>query len=117
MIEFYGYNKCSTCVKAKKLLNDKAVKFNDIDITTNPPSVDLLENILKYGDYELKDLFNKSGQMYRELNMKEKMNQMSKAELMELLSQNGRLVKRPIIVNGRKFSVGFDVEKIKQVLE
>jgi arsenate reductase len=117
MIEFYGYNKCSTCVKAKKLLNDKAVKFNDIDITTNPPSVDLLENILKYGDYELKDLFNKSGQMYRELNMKEKMNQMSKAELIELLSQNGRLVKRPIIVNGRKFSVGFDVEKIKQVLE
>jgi arsenate reductase len=117
MIEFYGYNKCSTCVKAKKLLKDKAVKFNDIDITTNPPSVDLLENILKYGDYELKDLFNKSGQMYRELNMKEKMNQMSKAELIELLSQNGRLVKRPIIVNGRKFSVGFDLEKIKQVLE
>jgi arsenate reductase len=117
MIEFYGYNKCSTCVKAKKLLKDKAVKFNDIDITTNPPSVDLLENILKYGDYELKDLFNKSGQMYRELNMKEKMNQMSKAELIELLSQNGRLVKRPIIVNGRKFSVGFDGEKIKQVLE
>jgi arsenate reductase len=55
--------------------------------------------------------------MYRELNMKEKMNQMSKAELIELLSQNGRLVKRPIIVNGRKFSVGFDLEKIKQVLE
>jgi len=116
MIQFYGYNKCSTCVKAKKLLSSSGADFADIDITINPPPADLLEDILKYGEYELKDLFNKSGQMYRELNMKEKMNQLSKAELIDLLAKNGRLVKRPIIVNGRKYSVGFAEHKIKQVI-
>ena len=117
MIKFYGYNKCSTCLKAKKLLNESGVKFQDIDITINPPSRELLEDILKFSDYELKDLFNKSGQLYRELNMKEKVTQMSKSELIDLLSQNGKLVKRPIIVNGKKFTLGFDLEKIKQILE
>jgi arsenate reductase len=117
MIEFYGYSKCSTCQKAKKLLTEAGVEFQEIDITINPPSLEILENILKYSDYEFKELFNKSGQQYRELNMKDKINQLNKVELLTLLSGNGRLVKRPIIANGRKFSVGFDIEKIKEVIK
>lgn len=116
MIQFYGYNKCSTCLKAKKLLNESGIIFKDIDITTNPPSMELLENILKFSDYKLTDLFNKSGQMYRELNMKEKIKNMPELELIKLLSENGKLVKRPVIVNIKKYAVGYDEEKIKQVI-
>ncbi len=108
MIKFYGYDKCSTCIKAKKLLTSKGIKFEDIDITTNPPAKDLLNQILDSGKYDLKALFNKSGQMYREMNMKDKINIMSKEELLDLLSKNGRLVKRPVISDGKQHCVGYD---------
>lgn len=112
MIEFYGYNKCSTCQKAKKYLDSKGIKYEDIDIISQPPSVKLLKNILTSKQYEIKDLFNTSGQLYREMNMKEKIGSMSEDELLELLSKNGKLVKRPLISNNKNYVLGFKQEKI-----
>lgn len=105
--KFFGYNKCSTCIKAKKFLINNNVNFEDIDIITNPPSVEILKEFLNSGEYKLTDLFNKSGEMYRELNMKEKINVFSEEELLDLLSKNGKLVKRPLLTDGKKFAVGF----------
>lgn len=115
MIQFYGYDKCGTCRKAKKTLDQKKVSYKDIDITENPPPKKLIQSILKSGDYSLKDLFNKSGLMYRELNMKEKIKTMKEADLVDLLAKHGKLVKRPIITNGKTASVGFDEIKIKKL--
>lgn len=114
MIKFYGYNKCSTCVKAKKLLTAKKVEFEDIDITSTPPTKKLLKDILASGDYELKDLFNRSGQLYRSMNMKEKVKTLSKEKLIDLLAENGKLVKRPIVSDGKIHTVGFDETKLKK---
>ena len=116
MMEFYGYSKCSTCRKAKALLNSRGINYKDIDITENPPSQALLKSILKAGDYELKQLFNTSGQLYRELGMKDKMAQLTEAAAIKLLAAHGKLIKRPIITTGKQHVVGFDETKIKRLL-
>ena len=115
MLKFYGYNKCGTCQKAKKFLAGKKIAFNDIDITEKPPAKTVLKSILKSGEYSIKDLFNKSGVQYRELNMKDKIKVLSEAQLLDMLASNGRLVKRPIVTDGKSYSVGFkeDVFKAK----
>lgn len=115
MIKFYGYNKCSTCIKAKKFLKDREIPFKEFDITLDPPSKAALTRIVKANDYPLRKLFNTSGMAYREMDMKSKFDQYSESELLELLSQNGRLVKRPIVLDGDKHTVGFNVEKFEDV--
>ncbi len=115
MIKFYGYNKCSTCVKAKKFLKDHGVEFKDIDITVEPPSQSALRRIVQAKVYPLRKLFNTSGMAYREMDMKSKMDSYSEAQLIELLSQNGRLVKRPIVIDGTRHTVGFNSDKFKEV--
>lgn len=115
MIQFFGYNKCSTCQKAKKFLKQHDLDFKDIDITQNPPAKSVLKKILKSDHYSLKHLLNTSGVAYREMDMKSKRDQLSEDQLLQLLSQNGRLVKRPIIIEGDKVTVGYKEERIQDV--
>src|SRR5262245_43719756 len=99
MIEFFGYDKCSTCVKAKRYFKSKNIEFRDNDIISKPPSKEALKSALKSGHYQLKDLFNRSGELYRSMNMKDKIGALSEAELLDLLAKNGKLVKRPFITD------------------
>ncbi|MBZ0167173.1 MAG: Spx/MgsR family RNA polymerase-binding regulatory protein [Candidatus Omnitrophica bacterium] len=115
MIQFYGYNKCSSCLKAKKLFKEHAIPFEDIDITSHPPAKKLLQAIVKSGDYTLRQLFNTSGQLYREMRIKEKIGDVSETELVDLLSKHGKLVKRPLISDGKRYSVGYREEQIRKI--
>ncbi len=108
MLKFYGYDKCSTCRKSKKHLTASGVPFKDIDITTSPPPKAVLKAILKAGRYQLPNLFNRSGQMYRQLNMKQKLKTLSEADAIDLLARHGKLVKRPIVTDGTRHTVGYD---------
>lgn len=108
MITFYGYDKCSTCRKAKKVLTERGKAIKEIDITQTPPPKRLLKQIVDSGKYKLSDLLNKSGVQYRELNMKERVKNMTPADLIDVLADNGRLCKRPIVVEGDNITVGFD---------
>lgn len=109
MITVYGYDKCSTCKNAETFLKLKQHTFKKIDITQTAPSLSILKQALSQG-YTLKDLFNTSGVQYRELGMKDKIKSLSETEALKLLSQNGRLVKRPIVTDGQKITVGFKPE-------
>lgn len=115
-ITFYGYDKCSTCRKAKQFLKTRNAELDEKDITITPPSKTLLSQLLSKG-YKLSDLFNKSGDMYRSLNMKEKIKTLSENEALELLSKNGKLIKRPIAYSGKEMSVGFDEEKLTNLIK
>lgn len=108
MIQFYGYPNCSTCRTAKKNLDAKGILYEELDITATPPSKNLVTSILACGDYSLKTLFNRSGQLYRQLDMKSKMNTLDETQLIQLLVQNGKLVKRPIVTDGHQHTVGYD---------
>ena len=105
-MKLYQYPKCSTCRKAIKFLKEGAVEVELIDITLTPPSLEELTQMLHaLGDK--KKLFNTSGMQYRELDMKNKLPNMSESEALELLASNGMLIKRPFLIGSDVAQVGF----------
>ena len=106
-MEFICYSKCSTCKKAKKYLDDKKIKYDERDIKTVNPTKDELTDWINNYKIDVNKLFNTSGLIYREMNLKDKLKEMSIEEKIDLLSTNGMLVKRPLLVNKDKVLVGF----------
>lgn len=115
MIDFYGYDNCDTCRKAKRWLDGRGVKYRAIPIVERPPDRALLKGILKAGDYELKHLFNTSGQVYRQMKIKDKLASISVTEAIKLLGEHGKLCKRPIVTDGKRHTVGFKPEVFEAV--
>lgn len=109
-LKLYWYPKCGTCRKAKKWLDEHQVSYEEIHIVDNPPSRSKLEEIYKNSGLEIKKLFNTSGQKYRDLGMKDKIPLSSVDELLDLLASDGMLIKRPLITDGQKATVGFKEE-------
>jgi len=112
-MKFFSYNKCGTCRKAKKILDAYKVSYDEIDITETPPPKSVLKKAIKLKG--MKKLFNTSGEQYKKLRIKDKIGDMTEVQAIELLSRNGRLVKRPIVVDGNRITVGFDEIEYKEV--
>lgn len=113
---FIEYPKCTTCKKAKKWLEDNNISFVDRHIVDDNPGREELMNWQKLSGYPVKKFFNTSGLLYKEMNLKEKLNTMTEDEQFELLSSNGMLVKRPIVVCDDKVLVGFKEDAWKEAL-
>lgn len=106
-MKIYTYSGCSTCKKATKWLREHDVAFDERPIRDTPPSKAELKAMLKVlGDR--KKLFNVSGQDYRALNMKDRLPNMSDAEVIDLLADNGNLIKRPFVIGEGVGLVGFN---------
>jgi len=112
-MKFFSYSKCGTCRKAKKILDAYKVSYDEIDITETPPPKSVLKKAIKLKG--MKKLFNTSGEQYKKLRIKDKIGDMTEVQAIELLSSNGRLVKRPIVVDGNRITVGFDEIEYKEV--
>ncbi|MFP3323850.1 arsenate reductase family protein [Planococcus sp. SIMBA_160] len=110
MIQYYAYPKCSTCQKGKKWLEANGAEFDYIDISQSPPSATQLKEIHEVSGIELKKFFNTSGKKYRELELKEKLPEMSADEQYKLLASDGMLIKRPLAWDGSKATLGFKEE-------
>ena len=104
---FIYYPKCSTCIKAKKWLDEKGVKNTERHIVEENPSFSELKEWWEKSGLPLKKFFNTSGMLYKEMQLKDKLPGMSEEEQLKLLSTNGMLVKRPIVVDGKTVLVGF----------
>lgn len=107
MLTFYHYPGCSTCVKAKRYLTAQGHPLNEIDITADPPSEKALADLIAKSGRPYTDFLNRSGVQYREENMKEKVRTLPEREIVRHLAKNGRLIKRPIVTDGKKVTVGF----------
>ena len=112
-MKLFSYNRCGTCRKAKKILDAYKVSYDEIDITETPPPKSILKKAIK--SKGIKKLFNTSGEQYKKLQIKDKIGGMTETQAIELLSSNGRLVKRPIAVDGNRITVGFDGIEYKEV--
>lgn len=97
-ILFNEYPKCSTCKKAKKWLDDHEIRYDDRHIVENNPSKDELKEWLAKSNKPVRKFFNTSGQLYRELGLKDKLDAMSEDEQLEVLASDGMLIKRPLVV-------------------
>lgn len=104
---FIHYPKCTTCQKAKKWLDENNIDYTERHIVENNPSYDELKQWYEKSGLELKKFFNTSGLLYKEMQLKNKLPEMSEEEQLLLLSTNGMLVKRPIVVCDDTVLVGF----------
>ena len=115
---FLEYPKCTTCIKAKKFLNENAIDYQDRDIVKDNPSLEELTTWYNNSSIELKKLFNTSGKIYKELNLSAKLKEMSDEEKLKLLASDGKLVKRPLIIeNDKILSVGFKEEDYQKYIK
>jgi arsenate reductase len=106
-ITYYGYPKCGTCRKAKAWLDAEGLSYHDVHIVETPPTIEELKKIVETSGLPLKKFYNTSGIKYRELGLKDQLPTMSDDEQFELLSSNGMLIKRPLVTNGSKVTLGF----------
>jgi arsenate reductase len=108
----YEYKACSTCRKAVQFLNENKISFEAIPIVEKPPLKSELKKmltIIKAEGGTLKALFNTSGELYREYKIADQLkNGMTEPEALELLSANGKLIKRPFVIDGERGLVGFN---------
>lgn len=107
MIKFYGYKKCGTCRKAEKILVKLGLEYTFIDITESPPTAVNLKKMAIQAGISPRKLFNTSGVQYREQDIKSRLPELSEAMIFSLLASNGRLIKRPIVSDGQRTTVGF----------
>jgi len=104
---FICYPKCTTCQKAKAWLDGQGVAYELRDIKQDNPSQEELTTWWKTSGLPLKKFFNTSGLQYKALNLKEKLPNMSEEEQLTLLSTDGMLVKRPLLIGDDFVLTGF----------
>lgn len=104
---FLEYPKCSTCQKARKWLDSHEVSYTDRHIVEENPTFEELKEWYGRSGLPLKRFFNTSGMLYKEMKLKEKIPDMSEEEQLQLLSTNGMLVKRPLLIDDNLVLTGF----------
>lgn len=110
-MKIYGYEKCGTCRKAWKWLDENSIEYEKSAIRDTPPTKKELESMLEAYEGNVKKLFNTSGQDYRNGAWKDKLSKLSRDEIIDALASNGNLIKRPfVVVDGVGRSVGFKPE-------
>ncbi|MGP4076667.1 arsenate reductase family protein [Halobacillus sp. K22] len=114
-VTFYWYPKCGTCKKAKQWLDEQGINYTSVHIVEDPPNADELEKLIQQSAQPARKFFNTSGKKYRELNMKEKLKDATQEEMVEWLASDGMLIKRPIVTDGNKVTVGFKPETFQEV--
>ena len=107
MMKFICYPKCTTCQKAKKWLDDNNISYELRDIKLDNPTLDELKEWYERSGLPLKKFFNTSGLLYKSLELKDKLPTMTDDEMLKLLSTDGMLVKRPLLIGDDFVLVGF----------
>lgn len=113
---FLEYPPCSTCRKAKAWLDSHGVNYTPRHIKEENPNYEELKNWYAKSGLPLKKFFNTSGQLYKSMQLKDRLPAMSEEEQLRLLAEDGMLVKRPILVDGDNVLVGFRESEWEQAL-
>ena len=106
-LRVYAYEKCDTCRKALRFLRDRNIPFDLVPIREQPPTEKELRSALRHIGH-LRRLFNTSGQDYRALGLGQKLATLSESDAIALLTKNGNLVKRPLLIGEKWATTGFD---------
>ena len=113
---FIEYPKCSTCQKAKKWLDGNGIKYDSRHIKDDNPTFEELKAWYEKSELQLKRFFNTSGMLYKSMNLKDKLPNMSEEEQLQLLATDGMLVKRPLLVGDNFVLCGFREKEWQEIL-
>ena len=116
MPTFICYPRCTTCQKAKTLLDSFRARYEIRDIKTDNPNYDELKAWLALSELPVRKFFNTSGVLYKSLGLKEKLEAMSEDDCLKLLATDGMLVKRPLFVDEGRVLVGFNRDEWESAL-
>jgi len=114
-VVMYGYSKCGTCRNARKWLEAAGVEVEFNDLVEQPPAAEEITGWLELSGLPLDKIFNTSGEVYREMKLKDKLTNLSSAEKISLLSSHGKLIKRPVVTDGKQVTVGFQEAAYRKV--
>lgn len=104
---FICYSRCTTCKKAKAWLDQNNISYSERPIKEENPSYEELRQWYEKSGLPLKKFFNTSGNLYKELNLKDRLPSMTEEEQLRLLATDGMLVKRPLLIDDKTVLVGF----------
>ena len=113
---FICYKKCTTCQKARNWLHGHGIVYTERDIKTDNPKREELREWQAMSGLPLKRFFNTSGLLYQSLGLKDKLANMSEEEKLSLLSSDGMLVRRPLLVGTGLVLVGFHEKEWEESL-
>ena len=116
MMKVFAYRKCSTCMKALKWLEVHNVEFEERAIKKENPTYEELKEWQSRSGLPLKKFFNTSGLLYKNMQLKDKLPNMTEEEQLRLLATDGMLVKRPFVVDGDLVLTGFREAEWKEKL-
>lgn len=112
-LSFYWYPNCGSCKRAKKWFEDNNVSYESIHIVNETPSKEEILSLMEKTDLPPRRFFNTSGRVYREMNMKDKVVDATKEEMASYLASDGMLIRRPIVTDGKKVTIGFKEEEFQ----
>lgn len=116
MLKVYTYGPCSTCRKATTWLRQRGIAFAEIPIRQTPPTLAELRAMLSACNGEIRRLFNTSGLDYKKMNLKDKLPTLTTDQALQLLAQNGNLIKRPFVIGPDVHLTGFRPDTWTKVL-
>ena len=117
MVKVYCYPKCSTCKKAIKYLNEQMVEYDLTDIKEDNPDKKTIKKAADISGFPLRKFFNTSGNLYKEMNLSTKLPSMTEEEMIEILSSDGMLVKRPLLITDDYVLVGFKEDRWEDIID
>ena len=110
------YEKCTTCQKARRFLQENGADFTERPIREQNPTAEELRAWQQKSGLPLRRFFNTSGLQYRALGLREKLPQMTEEQQLELLATDGMLVKRPLLITEKTVLAGFRAEQYDEVI-
>ncbi|AEI45304.1 arsenate reductase family protein [Paenibacillus mucilaginosus] len=113
-LKVYQYPQCGTCRSAVKWLKEHGWDVETVHIVEQPPTVEELREIIPRSGLDIKKWFNVSGEVYKELGLKDKLPGLSEEEKIALLASNGKLIKRPVVISGSQVTVGFKADQYEE---
>ena len=117
MLNFICYPKCTTCQKAKRWLDEHNIEYTLRNIKESNPTFEELLKWYEISGMPLKKFFNTSGLLYKSMELKNKIPEMSEEEMLRLLSTDGMLVKRPLLVSDNFVLIGFKENNWAEILD
>ncbi|NLW14815.1 MAG: arsenate reductase family protein [Erysipelothrix sp.] len=113
---FIGWNRCSTCRNAKKFLDENNIEYTYRDMMDENPKPEELKKWISDFGVPAKRFFNSNGLVYREMGLKDKIDDLSEDEQIELLASTGKLIKRPLFIGEHGVLVGFVKEMYETLI-
>ena len=117
MVTLIWYPKCSTCKKAKNWLDEHKIIYMERHIVEEHPTKEELTSWYQNNSYELKKFFNTRGNLYKEMGLKNRILGMTEEQQLDLLSTNGMLIRRPLIISGQEILIGFKEKEWEKSLK